>query len=490
MPFTASDAARVDAAARAALADLRPAGFSVGVVSGQDLAFAQGYGFADIESGKPQHPELRQRIGSITKTMVGLSLMALVDEGRLSLDDRIVDLVPEVTFHGDGGDGSDIRLRHMLTHVSGIGEVATPEEMKEITPSLWSDTPDTDLLGLFPNGVTLEVPPAFKWSYANLAFALLGEVVSRAEGMTIAQVLQKRIFGPLGMTSSDLHDMPHPDLTTGYHWAPGEEAREFAARDGTPIEDEPTADGKNIRGKYQHVRGGGAAGAVQSTVPDMARYAAALLRRGAGIVKPETFDRMVGPGWAPHERLTSWGLSFDRSERHGRRTFGHGGGVLGGWNSMLIVIPGEDLALIVHCNTAFDTFEQLNKRLLAALLDAPPPNLASPTDIDADVLAAAPGVYEALPGRLTNFRIMGQVGRIQLSAKDGALRLHSRRGPWKGGFTLHPADPQDPDLFHLDDDPIEPSRVALDRAPDGAVTGLRFDRLVHMVRADAVKGWV
>ena len=116
MPFTPEDAARLRDAANAALAELKPAGFAVGVVEGPDLAFAEGFGFADIESGKRQHPDLRQRIGSITKTMVGLCTMALVDEGRLTLADRLVDHIPELVIDGDA---EAVTLRHLLTHTAG-----------------------------------------------------------------------------------------------------------------------------------------------------------------------------------------------------------------------------------------------------------------------------------------------------------------------------------------------------------------------------------
>jgi CubicO group peptidase (beta-lactamase class C family) len=453
-------------------------------VHGGNLAFSSGYGFADIESGRPQAPDLRQRIGSITKTMVGLCVMALVDEGRLSIDDRLIDHVPEVTFHGDGGA---ITLRHLLTHTSGIGEVPTTEDMRRVDDTLWSATPDADVLGLFPDGVTLEIPPSTKWSYANLGFALLGEVVARAESAPIAEVMRRRIFAPLGMENSDLLDEPHPDLATGYHRAPGEDARDMAARAGRPPVDKPTADGINIRGDYQYIRGGGAAGAVQSTVPDMARYAAALLDGGGGIVRPETFAQMIAPQWAPDPAFETWGLSFSRNVRFGHFLFGHGGGVLGGWNSMLLVVPAKDLALILHANAMFDDFPKLVSRLLAALLDAAPPPPEGGA-IDPAWLAAAPGVYEAKPGALTNFRVMGAVGRLQIKAVDGGLTLHARRGPWKSGARLAPHTPAEPDLFRLDDEALEPSRLRLLRDEAGRVTGLRYG-LVEMIRTEAVAPW-
>src|SRR2546422_10158570 len=91
-------------------------GISVGVVSGDDLIYAEGFGYADIESRRPMTPEHRQRIASITKTMVGLCAMALVDEGRLSLEDRVVDHLPDLQFHGPA---EAMTIRHLLTHTSG-----------------------------------------------------------------------------------------------------------------------------------------------------------------------------------------------------------------------------------------------------------------------------------------------------------------------------------------------------------------------------------
>ena len=71
-----------------------------------------------------------------------------------------------------------------------------------------------------PTASNIEVPPGTKWAYANHAFALLGEIISRIEGQRIEEVLRERIFDPLSMASSDCYDLMHPDLTIGYHHAP------------------------------------------------------------------------------------------------------------------------------------------------------------------------------------------------------------------------------------------------------------------------------
>jgi CubicO group peptidase (beta-lactamase class C family) len=96
------DAERIREAARAVVAEHHLPGLAVGVVHGENLVYAEGFGFADIGARRPFRPESRQRIGSLTKTMVGLCVMALAEEGRLSLEDRVADLLPELVLHGDG----------------------------------------------------------------------------------------------------------------------------------------------------------------------------------------------------------------------------------------------------------------------------------------------------------------------------------------------------------------------------------------------------
>ncbi len=480
-----SDVERIHQAVATAVDEYHLPGIAVGVVSGDDLVYEEGFGFADIESGRPQDPSRRQRIGSITKTMVGLCMMALVDEGRLSLEDRVADRLPDVAFQGPS---ESLTVRHLMTHTGGIGEAPTMDDFTDPGVALWSN--EADIPGVpkaYPKGITIEAPPGSKWAYANHGFVLLGEIVARAEGAPIEEVLRRRVFEPLGMSDTDCLDGPHPTLTTGYHRAPGPDERELMERSGRDVPDEDTVDGHNIRGRYQYVRGR-AAGAVQSTIPDMARYASALLRRGSGIVRPTTFAKMVAPQWCPDERLMSIGLTFFRQQRFKRRTFHHGGGVLGGWNTMLTVLPDDNLAVLVHLNLTFDEFHQVDGRILQAVLDAPEATVPQ-ASAEPRILTSAPGVYEATPGRLTNFRIMTGTGRIQITAEGGELVLRARRGPWKEGKRMLPADAADPSFFVLDTGEPEPPGVALILDDGGPAAGLRFDRLVHMVRNDALEPW-
>ena len=94
--FSPQDFDRIRSATRSAIEKHRLPGLSAGIVTSEGLVFAESAGVADIESGEALTPEHGQRIASITKTMVGLCAMALIDEGKLSLDDKVSDLLPDV----------------------------------------------------------------------------------------------------------------------------------------------------------------------------------------------------------------------------------------------------------------------------------------------------------------------------------------------------------------------------------------------------------
>ena len=124
--FIEADFDRIRAAAQSSIEKHQIPGISIGVVQGDDLVFCEAFGHADIEAKTPMDPARRQCIASITKTMVGLCTMALVDEGRLRLEDRVVDLLPDLKFEpAFGGSAETMQVWHLLTHTGGIGEAPT-----------------------------------------------------------------------------------------------------------------------------------------------------------------------------------------------------------------------------------------------------------------------------------------------------------------------------------------------------------------------------
>ena len=483
--WTHDDATRVREAAAALVERYRLPGMGLGVVSEGELVFAEGFGYANIEARRRQDPGLRQRIGSITKTMVGLATMALVDEKRLDLEGRVQDLLPDLRFNGPA---EALTVWHLMTHTSGIGEAPTMAGYLHPWDLLFVDEPETrPLAQRYPDGVDIEQVPGTHWHYQNHGFAILGEIVARTEGCTVAEALDRRVFQPLGMTQTDALDRPHADLTTGYHRRPGHDELDVMELLGADAPEEQPVDGTNIPGKYKYL-GTPGAGEVQSTILDMARYAAALMDGGAGIVRRETFQRMASRQYGRDDRLMTWGLSFQRRRRFGRPALEHGGGVSGGWNTLMSILPEESLAVLIHINQSVPMAEEVYGHVLQSVLEAPPP-VYPVAPLDSDLARAATGVYVLPTGRLTNHRPNRAHGRLQLQVEDGDLVLRSRRGAWRDGVRLVPADVEDPGFLVLDTGGPEPPALALVRDDSGAVTGLRLDRLVHMTRSASLQPW-
>jgi CubicO group peptidase (beta-lactamase class C family) len=483
--FSPQDLDRIRSTARDIVAQHRLPGLAIGVVAGDELVLAEGFGYADIESKTPQQPERRQRIASITKTMVGLCTLALVDEGKLRLDDRVVDLLPDVRFEGPA---SGIAVRHLLTHTSGIGEAPTIEGLRDVSAQDRSQLKHAGEFGeLYPQGVVVEVPAGEKWAYCNNGYALLGEIVQRAAGADLQDVMQQRIWGPLGMTSTDILDAEDERITTPYHRATNDDTRFQLERAGIPVKDEQTVDGLNICGRFtpDFNKAMRAAGGVQSTIPDMAKYASVLLRGGGGIVRPETFDSAVGPQWCPDERLTNWGLSFARSPRFGRTFIGHGGAYFGGWNSHLDVLPDEGIGIVQHMNIMLDEPAPIFRRTLRAVVDAAPEQVAG-GPIATATLESAPGDYMLpMPGPLTNFRPATRTGRVSIARDGDGLTIKARWGKWKAGLPLEPCDGPDSTLFAVTAEGGDPAYVVLTRDAAGHVDGVRMDDLVRYYKTGA-----
>ena len=482
-----SDFQRIRDAAQEVVAVHHLPGISIGIVAGDDLVFSEGFGHADIESGAPMEPARRQRIASVTKTMAGLCVMALVDEGKLRLNDRVVNLLPELVFDGPA---ETMTVRHLLTHTSGIGEAPTMDALAAVSqPDRGAVREPGDFSTLYPKGIVVEAIPGTKWAYCNNGYGLLGEIVVRAEGAPLADVMQRRIFEPLGMHDTDIRDEYDERVTTPYHRPVSDDNREQFARAGIAMPDEALIDGHNIRGVFRSEfnRGMLAAGAVQSNIPDMARYASALLRGSGGIVRPETFAAMTSAQFVVDPRMETWGLSFGRVPRCGRASIGHGGAFFGGWNTNLSVFPDDNIAVLLHMNIMLDSPSGVFSRIYRAIFDMPRATIPERA-VDPAILASAPGMYECTPGRLTNFRPATRIGRVHIEASDGELILRSRWGPWKGGVRMMPADPADPAFFAVQADGGEPAHIALTRGASGRVDGLNCDELTHMVRRDTSAG--
>jgi CubicO group peptidase (beta-lactamase class C family) len=185
--------------------DGRTAGISFVVTKGGEVVASGAYGFADLENRVPATVGTVYAIGSVTKTFTAAAVLALVDDGRLSLDDPLGKYVPAFPEPGRGAT-----VRQLLNHTSGIRSVTS------LGPRYWAqagrEIEPPDLVALFA-GEPPDFPPGTAYRYSNSGYVLLGLVVEKASGMPWGAFVTKRLLVPLGLTGT--RDGQGPALVPG-----------------------------------------------------------------------------------------------------------------------------------------------------------------------------------------------------------------------------------------------------------------------------------
>ena len=178
-------------------------GASVLVLEGGDAVFQRSYGLADLEAGVTSSPTTNYRLASVSKQFTATSVLLLVEDGVLTLDDRVRHWLPTLPVASEG-----ITLRHLLSHTSGLvdyEDLLPPDQARQIH--------DADVLRLLEREDRLYFPAGSDYRYSNSGYALLALVVERASGQRFAAFLQARIFSPLGMTATLAREDEGPPVT-------------------------------------------------------------------------------------------------------------------------------------------------------------------------------------------------------------------------------------------------------------------------------------
>jgi len=222
-------------------------GLSIGIVYDQQLVWARGFGYSDVERKVPATPSTLYRIGSITKPFTATAIMQLRDQGKLRLDDPIVKYLPWFKIKSRFPAGPAITIRQLLSHSSGLpSEAAFP---------YWTDYnfPSREqIIESLPRQEAI-FEPETRLKYSNLNYFLLGEIISTVSGESYADYLKRHILNPLKMkdTSVELTEAEKNRVAVGYgRLMPG---------------------GKRDLRPFQNMMGMAAAGNMSSTVEDMAR---------------------------------------------------------------------------------------------------------------------------------------------------------------------------------------------------------------------------
>jgi CubicO group peptidase (beta-lactamase class C family) len=317
-------------------------GIVVGVVSDQDLVWAKGFGFAEVNAKLPMTPTTKFRMASHSKLFTAIGIMQLREDGKLRLDDPVVKYLTWFKAQPAGDDDGPITIEQLLSHSSGLQREAGDH---------WTsfEFPTADELRRLYADRQAAFAPSVRWKYSNLAYAVAGMIIERVSGERWSDYVDRNIFKPLGMLDSSV-DKNVPELAVPYGRRMPDGSREVLP--------------------FVDARGMAAATGVTSTLDDMAKFVSAQFRQGprggSQIVSTGSLREMHRVRSVEENWTSGTGLGFDISRIKDRTWIGHGGGYPGNTTQTLIQLD-DKVGVIVLTNTNDSNPSDIARQLIATV---------------------------------------------------------------------------------------------------------------------------
>ncbi len=309
-----------------------------GVVKDGQLVHVEALGVADTTTGRPVTPDTAFRIASMSKAFTARAALALVQQGKLRLEDPAARHVPELAGWADG-----ITVGDLMHHTAGF-----------VTDDPWGDRqqplPEAEFTAMLKAGVPFQRAPGVAYEYSNFGYATLGRVVSNAAGRNFADEIRDTVFRPLGMASTtyEVGEVPPGRLALPYRWQNGKWVPEPQMKAGAF----------------------GAMGGVVTTANDYARWVAWLLqgwpvaaqpgqphalqramREGAGFTHFRTRPGHDGAQCRQQQLIYAAGLIAGTDCILGPMMF-HSGGYPG-YGSHMLLLPEAGVGLFAFANRTY-----------------------------------------------------------------------------------------------------------------------------------------
>ncbi|MFP5392380.1 MAG: serine hydrolase domain-containing protein [Gammaproteobacteria bacterium] len=340
----ASLAGRIDAAIAPAFRPGEP-GATVIVVKDGQTVLRKAYGEADAVKHIPMTPDMALRLGSITKQFTAAAILLLEQDGKLARTDEITRFFPDYPTHG-----KRITIEHLLTHTSGIVSFTG---LNGYERDMAKDQTTAQMIARFKDK-PLEFEPGTRFAYNNSGYFLLGAIIEKVSGLPYATFLEQRIFIPLGMHSTAYeghdrgqvkHAAGHTRAGKGYGYA------------------EP------LSMTQPH-----AAGALVSTVDDLARWDAAMAE--GKLIKGISWQDMARPYRLASGKSTGYGYGVGEDRLGGTLAIAHGGDI-NGFSTYALRVPDQNVyvAVLTNSDSGITSAEKVAQRaaLLAIGKELPPP---------------------------------------------------------------------------------------------------------------------
>lgn len=349
-------------------------GVSVAVVREGKVLLAKGYGAANVEHATPATADTVYELASVTKQFTATAIMMLAEEGKLALDDKI-------TKHLTGLPTAweNVTVRHLLNHTSGIKSYTSVANFFSFARKDFTQDEILQLVAKDP----LEFQPGEKWNYNNTGYFLLGMIVEKVSGQTYEAFLKARIFQPLGMNSSRLNNFQEiiPNRAQGY----------------------ALKNNRMVNCDYLSPTQPFSAGALLSTVSDMAKWDAALYTEK--LLKKSSLDAMWTETKLADGKMQDYGFGWSVGKHRGHKMIGHSGGI-NGFSTHISRFVDDKLTVIVLANSESANAGMLANGIAANYLKFDPEVVEKPiTDKDPKTTEMLERVLrDALQGKVEETR--------------------------------------------------------------------------------------
>jgi CubicO group peptidase (beta-lactamase class C family) len=326
----------LDTAFQHVLKTWHAAGFAVAIIEKNKVVYAKGFGYRDIAGKLPVTANTLFAIGSCSKAFTAALIGKLQQEGKLDIDKPVTNYLPSLKFYNDAMNNT-ITLRDMMSHRTGLP--------RHDLSWYFFNSPSTD--SLIQRVQYME--PTFgvrqRWQYNNFMFAAQGDVVEKLTGKSWEENIREKFFIPLGMTRSDV-SIPEMEKTE-------DAAIGYGVRKDTII--------KKL--EYYHINGMAPAGAINSSVNDMAKWVTAWINDGKyngkeiipaphrdGAISSQSIIDAALPGKEkPDVFFANYGFGWFLSSYKGHYRVEHGGNI-DGFSASTCFFPSDSVGVVVLTN--------------------------------------------------------------------------------------------------------------------------------------------
>ena len=340
--IASQDLTVLDGAIRQAMTTGDFVGLSVAVVRDGEVAFLRTYGETLAGSGDAVTPDTVFRIASLSKGFASSVAGLAVSEGKLSLDAPATRYAPDLALQG--GAEKTLTLAHLLSHRTGL------------PPNAYDNLLEA---GVSPDAILPQYrkvkpicPAAACYAYQNITYDIVGHALSGAYGQPFAELVESRLFAPLGMTTASFG---RTALVESRSWARPH------TRKQQKVPGLPQHPWTEIEVKLPYYATP-AAGGVNASIRDMAKWLNGQLGNAPGILPPAVLDLVHTPqvstpsetrrmrGALPELATSHYALGWRVYDYAGHRIIAHGGSV-DGYGAQILFIPDKQTGIVVLSNT-------------------------------------------------------------------------------------------------------------------------------------------